>query len=209
MFNHGRRPLRIWQSLRWWRGSGNQGWTHSRRPGMTDCRGRRAVRSGGWRGRRMISRHGRRADFVRNRPRASVWQGSRSYRRMLQHGRALRRYRRPCRTSSSGDSSRSGIDRRMRNHLCPFDLPGIEMNHVARHGLGITKRIGRHSRSGYCAIAIVDVVDVSHVDVGDVDVAHVRDIDLLQIDIAVVIPREERFTWSERKPCGDSPKAEA
>ena len=83
------------------------------------------------------------------------------------------------------------------------------MNHVARHGLGITKRIGRHSRSGYRAIAIVDVVDVSHVDVGDIDVAHVRDIDLLQIDIAVVIPREERFTRPERKPCGDSPKAEA
>src|SRR5208283_5100656 len=94
--------------------------------------------------------------------------------------------------------ARSGIDLRMWNYLRACELLWIDLHHIARHRLGAAKCVRINCGRRYGLIAVVDVVDVGNV--GDVDVAHIGNVHLLQIDITVVIPREEWLARAKREP---------
>jgi hypothetical protein len=129
---------------------------------------------------------------------------------MLNNSRPLRRHRRMGLRIARQDSSWRGIDRRMRHYLRPGKLLRFDRHQIPMYQLGIAKCICRNCSCGGRLIAVVNVIDVVYVrDVGDVDISHISDVDLTQVDIAVVVPGKERFAGTEWKPPHHATNSEA
>jgi hypothetical protein len=76
------------------------------------------------------------------------------------------------------------------------------MNNLMSHRLPSAQNGFRHSGGGNGFVFVIHIVDVRNIcDVRDVGhVSNIRDVDHAQVVAAVVIPRKERFSRSQRKP---------
>jgi hypothetical protein len=108
------------------------------------------------------------------------------------------------------DSAWRGIDPRMRHYLRPGKLLRLDRHQIPMDRLGIAKCICRNYCRGGRLIAVVNVVNVGYVgNVRNVDIAHIGDVDLPQVDIAVVVQGKERFARTEWKPPHHATNSEA
>src|SRR5579875_2253250 len=92
----------------------------------------------------------------------------------------------------------------MRNDPPLGDLLRIQVYHAAHHRLRIAKYVRRYRRGSYCLVAVMNIGNVS-----DIDIADVGDVNLSQIKVAMVIPGEKRLARSQWKPRRNSSYSEA
>lgn len=83
--------------------------------------------------------------------------------------------------------------------------------HVMCNRLTATENFGRYGGSCDSLVSVMNLVDVPDIDyVRDVGhVPNVGDVDYAQVVASVVIPREERFSRTQRKPNGESDVSDA
>lgn len=99
----------------------------------------------------------------------------------------------------------------MWDDLRAFELLRCQANHLSGNRSAIPEHIGRYCRGGNRTVGVVDIVDVRDVDnVCDVrDIPDVRNVHFSDVGLAAVIPRKERLTRPEWKPCRQADRSTA